>query len=458
MNIVSRLFLAHLMHATVLALAITAFALPLSNVAAAGDAAVVEKALLKAAKAMHSLAIEGGYAGIYRLSNGQRYGEATYDELDEAQIFVQPPGTPSVGACYLRAYRVTGNRWYADAANDAGLALAWAQSMSGGWNRVALVGPRRGQPDDAQPVRYNYYATLDDDTSQGVLKFLIELQQTLPQKWQTKSVRDGLAFLLKSQYPNGAWPQGFPAMRDYRDFYTFNDGAINHAITVMLLAYDTYGDVRYLQSARAGLNFILLSQMASPNPVWAQQYDFDLNPVQARPFEPPAYSSTATRRNIRSLLVAYLRFGTTEYEKALFRAADWLAERKIGNNLWARFYDFNTLRPLYADPKGRTYTSMGSLPAQIRSRYQWQGNFGIPGTLKDVASLAKQGRKKILQKAEQDQTQRNKRLYRRAKRKIPEILADLDGQGRWIRGAKVYAGDFANNCHIMLDFLSRAPS
>ena len=62
------------------------------------------------------VASHGGYVYYYSPDLSRRWGEgvATAD-----QIWVQPPGTPTVGMAYLKAYKATGEKFYLDAATEA---------------------------------------------------------------------------------------------------------------------------------------------------------------------------------------------------------------------------------------------------------------------------------------------------------------------------------------------------
>ena len=88
------------------------------------------------------VATHGGYVYFYSLDLKQRWGEgvATPD-----QIWVQPPGTPTVGMAYLKAWKATGDEYYLDAARVAAEGLAYGQLRTGGWtNQVDFKGRRRG--------------------------------------------------------------------------------------------------------------------------------------------------------------------------------------------------------------------------------------------------------------------------------------------------------------------------
>ena len=80
-----------------------------------------------------SVAAHGGYVYYYSVDLKQQWGEgvATGD-----QIWVQPPGTPTVGMAYLKAYEATGDSFYLKAAQDAAEALVYGQLKSRGWTNL----------------------------------------------------------------------------------------------------------------------------------------------------------------------------------------------------------------------------------------------------------------------------------------------------------------------------------
>ena len=74
-------------------------------------------------------------------------------------IWIQPPGTPTMGHLFLDAYHATGDEYYYRAAEQVAGALMLAQHPSGGWNYVVdfagerslrdwydTVGPQRVAP------------------------------------------------------------------------------------------------------------------------------------------------------------------------------------------------------------------------------------------------------------------------------------------------------------------------
>ncbi len=86
----------------------------------------VQDAQVALEKAAHyfrgTVSTNGGYLWTYSQDLKERAGEG---EATETQIWVQQPGTPSVGFAYLRAYEATGEEIYLEAARAAADALVW---------------------------------------------------------------------------------------------------------------------------------------------------------------------------------------------------------------------------------------------------------------------------------------------------------------------------------------------
>jgi hypothetical protein len=85
------------------------------------------------------VARRGGYVYYTSLDLQERWGEG---KAAPDQIWVQPPGTPTVGLAYLRAYEATGDRACLDAAREAAEALVYGQLESGGWTNLIDFNPK----------------------------------------------------------------------------------------------------------------------------------------------------------------------------------------------------------------------------------------------------------------------------------------------------------------------------
>ncbi len=55
-------------------------------------------------------------------------------EAYPSMIWIQPPGTATVGHLFLDVYHATGDEYYYEAAREVALSLIAAQHPSGGWN------------------------------------------------------------------------------------------------------------------------------------------------------------------------------------------------------------------------------------------------------------------------------------------------------------------------------------
>ncbi|MCE2448642.1 MAG: pectic acid lyase [Candidatus Latescibacteria bacterium] len=286
------------------------------------------------------VATNGGYLWLYQSDFSRRQGEGI---ASPTTIWVQPPGTPSVGMAFLRAYDATGDTLFLNGAVEAAQALVWGQLASGGWDYRIDFAPETSkkwhyrrdveQGDHTTGERRNR-TTLDDDNTQSALRLLMQVDQHLDFAAADihRAVLYGLESLLKAQYPNGAWPQRYSEWADpsqfpvkkarypatwsrqypkerYLAYYTFNDNAIADVIATMIEAHKIYGDERWRRAAERGGDFIILAQMPDPQPAWAQQYNLAMEPAWARRFEPPAITGGESFGVMQILLELYLAYG-----------------------------------------------------------------------------------------------------------------------------------------------------
>jgi len=323
----------------------------------------------------------GGYLWRYAADLTEREGELP---ASPTTAWVQPPGTPTVGMAYLKAYELTGDKKILDATRETALALVSGQLESGGWDY-------RIEFDEADRENYQYLSnaisrpardpnkkkprnisTLDDNTTQAALSFLMHTDKTLDFKDPVihESAQFALQSLLAAQYPNGAWPQRFVGPPDpgkfpvlpasyptywsrkypatgYLDFYTFNDNAIADTIELLFLASEIYEDEKYAAAAKKAGDFILLAQMPEPQPGWAQQYNANMHPAWARKFEPPGITGAESQAVMETLLRIYQFTGDKKYLAPLPRALAYFRRSQLDNGQLARFYEMKTNRPIF---------------------------------------------------------------------------------------------------------------
>ncbi len=423
-------------------------------------------ALDRATEFLRSIDTKGGYVGMYSLDLQERFGEARYEEASKDQIWVQPPGTPSVGKVFLRAYKVTDDNRYLAAAVDAGKALAWGQRKEGGWDHRVEVDHM--DPKTSLPQRKSGHCTFDDEISQGALDFLMDLDRVVDHPWLRDSIRLGLDFMMKAQFDNGAWPQWFPLRGGYHDYYTFNDLAINDCINVMLRAYRQYGKAAYLESAKKGGDFIILAQGKRPQAGWAQQYapsdeaslssprfPAEVQPAWARSFEPPGVCSAVTGRNIRSLITLYQATDQTRFLKPIPAAIDWLESSKLDNGKWARLYEVGTNRPIYGDRASdeKIIYDYEEVSRRERTSYGWQGKFGIPATIQRYKDfMSDEGARDEPKRSAASQP-----VSDTLEKRVRNVISSLDQQGRWITNDMIKIGTFVENMNLLCDYLASRP-
>jgi PelA/Pel-15E family pectate lyase len=395
---------------------------------------------------------QGGYVWRYSADLARREGEGKATPL---MVWVQPPGTPTIGQAYLDLYELTGDTYYLEAAQETAHALVKGQLQSGGWDyRIEYDPKARGRYAYRTPggkADGRNTTTLDDNTTQAALRYLMKVDRVLDFKDEAihEAVMYALDCLLKAQYPNGAWAQryaefpdpakcpvkraSYPAewsrtfpSKDYKSYYTFNDGTLADMIRVMFLAEEVYGDAKYGASARKGGDFILLAQMPEPQPAWAQQYNVDMHPAWARKFEPPAVTGGESHSALSALMNLYRETGDEKYLEPIPRAIQYMKSSELPGKKMARFYELKTNKPLFFTKDYKlTYSS-----ADMPTHYSFLFNARMGPMEAEYNALKKNGPPK---KAA-------------AKRKKPKMTADLAKRARAAvdgldeRGAWVHAG------------------
>lgn len=325
----------------------------------------------------------GGYVFMYSEDLSERWGEIP---ARDTQIWMQTPGTPSVGMMLLEAYRATGDPVFLDYAERAAEAIVWGQHPAGGWHYLVdfdMPGIRKWYDDVAsrcwgweEYLHYYGNCSFDDEATTAPTEFLLELYMTtLDPKWRAPLLK-ALDFILEAQYPNGAWPQRYPLRYDfihgghpdYTSHYTFNDNVMRDCIDTLLLAWEKLGNEEYLHAARCGMDFYIAAQLPEPQAGWADQYDRDMQPAWARMFEPPAVATIQTVRVIGDLGFFYTVTGDRRYLEPVPAALDWLERSRINDDpsktfyhpyfgkprpyTHAYYYELGTNRPIYAHRSG----------------------------------------------------------------------------------------------------------
>jgi len=402
------------------------------------------------------VATQGGYLWWYSEDLQERWGET---QATASQVWVQPPGTPAVGEAFLRAYRATGDRRYLEAARAAARALTWGQLESGGWDYRIDFDEKESQrwyfrrdkgklsPEEAAKRRNT--STFDDDNSQSALRFLMGVCQETKDAEIQDALDYGLAFLLKAQYPNGAWPQRYPPPKSgYGSYYTFNDDTIRDCVRTALAAHRHTGRAEFLEAAKRAGEFILKAQQPEPQPVWAQQYDREMKPAWARKFEPPSVCSSESVGVMHTLIDLYIETGEERFLEPIPRALAWFERSQIAPNRWARFYELETNRPLYFTKKYELVYTDHDLP----THYSFQGEYGVRRFIARYEEVKKKGREAFLRPQESTPEHRAARAKALAPQ-VEAVIAAQDPQGRWVRNGRIECATFIRNLNTLSEYL-----
>lgn len=467
----------HLIH-----LASLGFVLVITTFAAADLRSEAQEAMRKAIRFYHDeVSTEGGY--LYRYSADLKLKEGEGVVTDNT-VWVQPPGTPAVGMALVEAYERTGDETALKAARDAGEALIRGQLHSGGWTGWIHFDPEQRKKfayrvDGKPSKKARNVSTLDDDKTQAALRMLMRLDKVLEFKNAKvhEAVRFALDEMLKAQYANGAWAQGwdhsidpasyppakakypsqwpreYPGHQNYWWRPTFNDGAMADAIEVMFEAAQTYDEPRYREAALRAGEFILMAQMPEPQPAWAQQYNEKIEPVWARKFEPPAITASESQGVIATLMLLYEETGEKKWLEPIPAALAWLKRSELPDGQLARFYELKTNKPLYftKDDYQLTYDD-GDLPThygfkvenragELERRYQKLLRSGPPN--------AAEPRKPSVDRAMEQQ--------------VRKVIAAMDERGAWVeegelrdhkrRGSIIESRTFIRNLDILGEYI-----
>ncbi len=340
--------------------------------------AKAKETMLHATKYMvEEVSNNGGYLWNYLPNFSRQWGEM---EAFKTQIWVQHPGTVSMGHVFLDAYSATGVEYYYSAAEKAASALIWGQGTAGGWNYIVDFAGDRSLKNWYDTIGKNgwrleefqhYYgnSTFDDDVTSNAARFLLRIYlQKMDPKFKP-ALDKAIDFIIESQYPLGGWPQRFPlkydfvkkGLPDYSSFYTFNDDVIWENIHFLIQCYLTLGEERFLDPIRRGMNFYILTQHGSGG--WGQQYNMELEPTGARTYEPPALLPRTTYGNAMLLMKFYEYTGDRRFIARIPDAIEWLEDSRLPDNLTdggtythPLFVDIDTNKPIFVHRKGSNIT------------------------------------------------------------------------------------------------------
>jgi pectate lyase len=280
------------------------------------------------------------------------------------------------------------------------------QSDLGGWPKNIDTTARLYEGD-----RNKLQATFDNGATTGELRYLAHMHRATGELRYREAFDRGLKYILDAQYANGGWPQFVPPPKGtYHRYITFNDDAM-----VRLLEFvrdcSTSDLFKFLPEDRRrtardafgrGIECILKCQVrvAGKLTVWCAQHDeVDYRPRPARSFELASLSGAESVGIVRLLMT--IEHPGSELVEAVEAAVQWFDSARItgvrevkrddskapkGSDkvvvkdpnappLWARFYEIETNRPLFADRDGVGRYDLSEIGYERRNGYAWYGNW-----------------------------------------------------------------------------------
>lgn len=284
------------------------------------------------------------------------------------------------------------------------------QKENGGWEKnidMALM-LTKNERDELITKRSDISeTTIDNRATYSQVSYLAKvitaslLKQTPPTNFPKykDAFNRGVDYLLASQYDNGGFPQYFPLKKGYYTHITFNDDAMIGVLNVLRdIAnmgddYKFVDDVRRQKAAAAVAKSVALIlklqvEIGGKKTVWAQQYDeTTLKPAWARKFEPPCLASSESvaitkflmREKPTPEIVAAVESAIKWFETNKLSGIRW--ERKSGENIviadknappiWARFYEFETMKPIFVGRDSVIKFDVTKIDAERRNGYAW---------------------------------------------------------------------------------------
>jgi len=381
----------------------------------APDADTIRATMKRATEFMvDKVSTQGGYVWSYLPDFSRRWGEL---EATPSMIWVQPPGTATMGHLFLDAWHATGDDTYYRAAAAATDALLRGEKPNGGWNYFidfdgpestiewyATIGKNAWRMEEFQHDWDN--ATFDDDGTGETMQLILRMAEAGRDPRYLDAARRNLDFVLASQYGNGGWPQRWPVQKpyvhhghqDYTGYLTFNDDVARKNIEFLLLAYKLLGDGRIPGSIARAMDIYVKTQQPAPQAGWGLQHTLDLKPAAARTYEPEALVTHTTADNVRALMAFYRETGDRRFLARIPEALDWLQSVRLPDDkiehgrAFPTYIEIGSNRPLYVHRRGSNVVNgeyyVDRDPTHVIGHYGQTRAIDLQGLRDEYAKLA----------------------------------------------------------------------
>lgn len=246
--------------------------------------------------------------------------------------------------------------------------------------------------------------TFDNGATTSEVRFLARAVLATDSESCRQSIERAIAHLLEAQYDIGGWPQRYPPGSSYHRHITFNDNVMVRIMELLRDVADT-PDYRFLDASQRtaarhafdrGIQCILACQVIvnDERTVWCAQHDeISFKPQGARTFELASLSGAESAGILRLLMSVEtpdpsvrtaIESGVNWFERAAIegiKVESYESDRRIvadpgAPRIWARFYDLQTNRPLFAGRNGVPRARLSEIEAERRNGYAWYGNWG----------------------------------------------------------------------------------
>lgn len=242
----------------------------------------------------------------------------------------------------------------------------------------------------------------DNACTWGHIHYLAQVYRSWPDNCIRESIEKGLRFIVRSQHKkSNSWEN-----KNHRHI-TYNDGVMTGVLGLLLdITVNKGGQYTFLQDFveeldlvsvyLRGIDCILKTQLKRVNGklgIWAQQHDHEaLWPVWARSYEMPAYA-TSESVQIIDLLRKHRRYynrNAADIDMRINSAIEFLRELQLlngewegyydpergkpfpeGKPIWARFYDLDTEKPIFANRGREIVHSIKDVKLERRHGYGW---------------------------------------------------------------------------------------
>ena len=290
------------------------------------------------------------------------------------------------------------------------------QQPNGGWPKnydmLAILTDDQKKVLDEHKDSNN--TTFDNGATYTQIEYLAKAYSITHNENYKNAALRGINFMLAAQYNNGGWPQFYPDVSGYRKYITFNDDAMEGIMNLLYQIINNSKTYSFIsnelrtkaeKSFSKGINCILKSQIKENGKltVWCQQHDnIDFSPRGARTFELASKASEESANIVELLMninnpddkiiiavnaamnwfkkvaIKNTRIKTVAAPAEVYKYHATNADRIVVEDstapqIWTRYYELETDRPLFANRDGKKVYQLSDVSRERRTGYAWYG-------------------------------------------------------------------------------------